>query len=1244
MKMINKNMRWPIAGFGLTAILMGLAPNAFSKDATQNADKEIKQIYECTEGECRTQYGLVFRVRSDGEDKSKHDVTTEQDLQKDRRVDVKYNKVYSIDEKNLAPEQKRTDVSSNLLIQLDNGGLLWATEDPALTRPSLGLNGPSTVAFENGQIAEEVSFNYYSNYAAFIERLEISVFDGDDTDLVTELTTFDVPVTNNGRYSWDGNLTLDQKLALGDELIYVIRAYDKEGRMDETQIKKLLLVSKEEKSNNVSRIAETVSRELVEQSSEQQIANDLVEAQTYGSNNLRQQNIPIYGSRVRIFGQDVPVNQTIKINGDNIPVDFEQKFVAEYLLPIGQHKFKVEIGDKDSHYQAKELSVDVTGKYMFMVALADITASKNSVSDHIQAVDGGDKFDDDFLLNGRLAFYLKGKVKGKYLITAQADTRERELKDLFKGFLDKDPQDVFRRLDPDRYYPVYGDDSTVYRDVDTQGKFYVRVDWDKSQALWGNYNTGITGNEFSQYSRSLYGAAINWRSIETTELGEAKTQLKAFASEAQTALGHNEFLGTGGSLYYLRNTDILPGSDKVVLEVRDSTTGRVETRVNLLRGADYEIDELQGRIILSRPLNQISRQNIGTIIRDEPLDGFDNILLVDYEYVPTGFSSDETTLGGRAKVWLGDHVAIGGTFVDENRAGDDYELQGVNVTLQAGRGTYLKVENAKTKSNQAASYFSDNGGFSFAEIAADPTNTNPNKQGDAYSVEARANFKELGWTEGQWTAGAWHRESEAGYSVARRTLNEETTETGAEFTGDISKNMRISARVSEFERGVDNKLEQAQVNLAYQITPKSQVTAEVRQLEETISGNATSATLGALQYQYHIGETWDIYGTGQFTLENDGGSYDNNDLITIGTRYLFGQRSSIGAEYSSGHRGDAASLTADYYVNNDYSIYGRYTYSTDISDSVFGNQINDGITLGQKWRVSNQVTIYNESQHLKSPQETGLAHTFGLDFIPSRGWNLGFSLQDGELETLAGGILDRQAATISGSYRSPKMDWSSKLEFRKDTGSEEREQWLTTNRISYKLNEDWRLAARANYSDTEDKINPEQNARFVEANLGFAYRPINNNRWALLGKYTYLYDLRTLAQVTTGADQRSDIYSFEAVYRLNPEWELAGKLAHRRGLVREGRGTGNWFSSTADLYALQTRYHLIKQWDALAEYRLLKVKENDDQRQGWLLGVDYHLSNHFKVGLGYNFTEFSDNLANLDYEYEGWFINFVGKY
>ena len=77
---------------------------------------------------------------------------------------------------------------------------------------------------------------------------------------------------------------------------------------------------------------------------------------------------------------------------------------------------------------------------------------------------------------------------------------------------------------------------------------------------------------------------------------------------------------------------------------------------------------------------------------------------------------------------------------------------------------------------------------------------------------------------------------------------------------------------------------------------------------------------------------------------------------------------------------------------------------------------------------------------------------------------------------------------------------------------------------------------------------------------------------------------------------------------------------------------------------MRGRYHLIRAWDGLIEYRRLEVDEALSEREGLLVALDRHVGDNFKVGLGYNFTDFSDDLTNLDYDHKGWFINAVGKY
>ncbi|ALN79111.1 hypothetical protein LA76x_0950 [Lysobacter antibioticus] len=1229
-------MKMKLLDYTLISLLAGAAPLATAQESTKEAAAQTEgpaEAVKCTEDACSGEDGLLFKLRTRSYSKPVTEGTTTKSsseaLQPDRRVSV-------------ALEQPGKAVAiGKWSVSLPNGGVIWATEDPTLGRPEMNISGTSLVSFDGTKVLKPVRFYAYNNYSSFIQRAEVLIYRASDTDLVDPLAKVELPVGAISEAEWDGTLPAGYEARAGDELLYLVRAYGADGSVDETYPQRMQLVRPEEAERGLQTMRNAMERKQgTSLGIEEAQRNSLTEA-VFGSSTLRQQNIGIYGSRIRIQGRNIPENYSVTINGRNFPVDLERKLVAEYLEPIGRHEYDLRLkgeGGEINH----TLDIDVSGRYMFAVAIADVTASKGSTSGSIEPLAGDEHFDKSFLLEGRLGFYLKGKIKGKYLVTAQADTREREVSQLFNGFWKADPQDIFRRLDPDLYYPVYGDDSTTYRDVDTMGRLYVRVDWDKSQALWGNFETGITGTEYGQYSRSLYGGALNWRSRRSTVLGEPGSELRVFGSEAQTAPGHNEFIGTGGSLYYLKHTDVLPGSDKIVLEVRDATTGRVENRVDLVRGADYEIDEMQGRILLTRPLAQVTRENIPTLTRDTPLDGFTQVLLVDYEFIPNGFDADSVTAGFRGKHWFGDHVALGATYVDENRAGDDYTLKGADLTLQAGRGTYLKLEQSQTESTSSPIFFSDNGGLSFNEINSGLDQ----RKGTARSVEARANFKELGWTNLDWSAGAWWRRVDPGFSISRYDLGQEVQEHGFEVLGQFNPAFNIYGRYSRAERGSES-LTQAQLTGEWRISDSTTWAAEIRRVEENRATLDAAGVLGALQYKRRFGSSFDLYGTAQVTLDDDNGRYADNDAFTLGGKYVFGNLSSVGAELTTGDRGDAAQINAEYRIQPDHTVYGSYTYSTDRTDfdPLFNNRLNSGWTLGQRWRLSNQVSMYNESQFLKAPNESGLAHTYGMDFYPSQGWNLGFTLQSARLDKEIGEV-DRRAVSLSGGHTSAATQWQSKLEWREDTGAERREQWVTTNNLTHKINESFRIAARFNYSKTTDQINAEAGAKFIEGNVGFAWRPWNSTKYALLGKYTYLYDVSALPQIGDNVafyDQRSQILSLEGIYNPNHHWEFAGKLARREGEVRYGRLEGQWADSATTFAAVQTRYEFAETWHALAEYRWLGVKDGGD-RQGFLIGVDRDIGRNFRVGVGYNFTEFSDDLTNFDYDHKGWFLNLVGTY
>jgi len=1463
------------------------APNMVASDA-------------CTIERCVTDGGYAIEIISNEKPKSKNLIVG--------------------DTKAVNLSNDRVDIYGNFMVRMQNGGVVWATEDPAVLEPRLGMRGPLRLPIKDSNILDDAKFDVTLNYPAFVKRMELLIFDGNDDDLVSPVYKASrdalTPTQTYVQFNVDRAELSKLSVFSGDELFYIVRAYDAKGRMDETTPKVIQVMdlsqfepsqqdrylkvpnrgratpafigtnhlqsqgnanvqskrqvvgkmsagdvsstplngavlvmqpgqvrqvsqaprtemrqtarnftltpkfgtrkinlrsqdkreldniinqlrsaqdlnirvvghtdnvriapqNRKEFANNhvlsearakvvadylarglnlsgsqVSRIgagpdqpvasnktadgrqqnrrvelqitgkfptqvqvAPAVTRsvttsadkvtlvdpssnisEVVDNSLE--AAENLLSARTgrpvvsrkdYSSasnaidneagsvptiiaprvseNDLRLQNIPVYGSRVRLAGQDVADNYRVLINDVSMPLDEYGKFAYEYIMPVGQYNFDVSLlGPNGQQKENGQLNLDVTGKHMFMVALADVNVGQNDIKGSLEPLSVDDEFDESVFVNGRLAFYLKGKTKGKYLITAQMDTTEEEIGDIFKNIHRKDARSVFRRLDPDRYYPVYGDDSTTYSDTDSQGRMYLRVDWDKSRALWGNYNTGVTGTEFGQYNRSLYGAKIDYRSLNTTELGEAKNQVNAFVSEAQSALGHSQFIGTGGSLYYLRHRDILPGSDKVRVEIRDRDSERVIENVTLYRGADYEIDELQGRIILSRPLTQITQEYVPSLIQDNPLDGNRVYLLADYEYVPDAFDADNLTAGVRGKKWFGDHIGLGVAYVDENRSsGDDYQLASADLTLQAGKGTYVKFEATRTENSQAQGRFlSDDGGLSFIDDSSAITD---NQEGTAIGMNARVNFKERGWTDKNWKAGAWWRRVDDNYSSSRRNGNgTDVYEYGAEMVGEISDRLRISARGAVIENESLNEDRRYGLQLDYQLSDRTRISGEVARREESSLANnfSTDATLAALQVSYSLSSHTDVYLKGQATLSADASGtttplgfrpeYDNNDLVTIGAKHRINEKANIQAEYSKGHRGDAATVGLEYRVNSNHQVYGNYTHSTDTTERTLAE---NQFTLGHRSRISDQVSVHNESQFVNETEQAGLTHVFGLNYVPKKDWRFGLSYQNGDLDriTTAGeSNIDRQALTLSGGYQTRDLQWSTSLEFRKDdiqgANAEQLDQWITSNRLDYKVNDSLRVLGKATYSETDDDTErlagqAFEDAKFAEASVGLAYRPVNDNRWNTLVKYTYLYDLPVLSQDLNGLDQRSNILAAETIHRLNQRWSVGGKGVWKRGELRERRNGGSWYESDTRFAALRGRYHLTNNWDGLLEYRWLNVQEDDSTRHGLLMSIDRHIGQNFKVGVGYNFTDFSDDLRETDYDNHGWFINLVGKY
>jgi hypothetical protein len=58
---------------------------------------------------------------------------------------------------------------------------------------------------------------------------------------------------------------------------------------------------------------------------------------------------------------------------------------------------------------------------------------------------------------------------------------------------------------------------------------------------------------------------------------------------------------------------------------------------------------------------------------------------------------------------------------------------------------------------------------------------------------------------------------------------------------------------------------------------------------------------------------------------------------------------------------------------------------------------------------------------------------------------------------------------------------------------------------------------------------------------------------------------------------------------------------------------------------------------------MLDMLDLNEQRSGALVAVYRYVGKHFKVGAGYNFTDFSEDLTDLSFRSEGVFINMIGS-
>ena len=550
----------------------------------------------------------------------------------------------------------------------------------------------------------------------------------------------------------------------------------------------------------------------------------------------------------------------------------------------------------------------------------------------------------------RAAGYVKGRIQGKYLLTMRFDTQDNE------------DERLFRDIQPDEFYPIYGDSSAKGFDAQSTGKLYVRVDKDNSYVLYGDFSTfsGVADTlNLSRYSRAFNGLQVHGENEKYTA--------SAFLARDNTSRVVREIRGNGTSgPYPLSTGDVRPQSERVELIVRDrNNPGVILSVTPQSRFTDYTLDGFAFGLLFRAPVPSFDADGNPVFIR------------VALELENNG--PEHTTTGISGQVKVNDRTQIGASFVRDNNPDAKMTMMGANAIYRLAKDTVLIGEWANTDTDELGK-----GSAYRVELRKDSAKL----QARVFTGEAARDFNnpESNLTRGRSESGARVSvKTGAKTQVSAEVIRTQDKENGAKTTGAqlavdhaLSNSVRLSGGVRHSkgdagatfggsgQNNVDFTSLFARVNARVPGVPQANVFARY---ERALSDDSQSLSVGG---DYQISSRARLYAAHEF--------FDSPlSLYALGdTQRRYGTRIGIESDYARG-----ASLFSEY----------------RIAGGIDGRSAQAAIGLRNRWALGSGIglnTSFERTQRLSG--ENSLGSDDGTAF------SLGFeSLRDSRVKWSARG-------------------------------------------------------------------------------------------------------------------------------------------------------------------------------------------------------------------------------------------------
>jgi len=299
--------------------------------------------------------------------------------------------------------------------------------------------------------------------------------------------------------------------------------------------------------------------------------------------------------------------------------------------------------------QSAEIQMVTPKRPLIAVGLVDISMHMNHLSEKDIAVpDPKDDFDDTLFFDNRVAVFLKGKIRGDILLTLAYDSKKN------------DDTTLFRDINPNAYYPIYGDASVKGFDAQSQSRLYVKLEKGDHQIMWGDYVTDSKQNDhihLGRFHRTVTGASARYKTQES--------EITVFGARPH----HNHFVeeipANGTATFYQIQKDRLPileNSETVEIITKDiDNKGMIIQTRPLKRFADYTINAFSGYLTFHEAIPS----------RDP--DGHLNFIRIAYS--SDSQTKDYHVAGLRLSHEITDNLTLGGSF-----SMDDRDVEGTQIS------------------------------------------------------------------------------------------------------------------------------------------------------------------------------------------------------------------------------------------------------------------------------------------------------------------------------------------------------------------------------------------------------------------------------------------------------------------------------------------------------------------------------------------------------------------------------------